>query len=270
MSDDAAALDATTDEPIIENQPEQPEQQETALHKAAELKLQQEQPQTIPDKFVVKNDDGEIDYAASSAKLAQSYSYLEKKLGSGDAPPKTADEYNVTLSEDLGIDFNDLKADPGISQFVDGAHKLGMTDAQLSYVMDQYIKAVPVDLDAMDVLKADECIASLEGDYGAGEAQEILVDAYNYVTTFAGDDAAHIMNKIGNDPIILPYLAALGEGLREDRPPSEMQTIDPVDFSTQIADLTDQIKALPVGDPRADALLSKKDALYNRQYKEAI
>ena len=52
---------------------------------------------SIPEKYQVKKEDGSIDIEASSLKLAEAYGHLEKRLGSGDAPPKTAEELLATL-----------------------------------------------------------------------------------------------------------------------------------------------------------------------------
>ena len=49
----------------------------------------------IPDKFKVTAEDGSVDYKATVAKLSESYTGLEKRVGTGDIAPKSVDEYKV-------------------------------------------------------------------------------------------------------------------------------------------------------------------------------
>jgi len=54
----------------------------------------------IPEKFRVLGADGKaLDIEASARKMAESYAHLEGRVGSGDVPPKTADDYAVTVPE---------------------------------------------------------------------------------------------------------------------------------------------------------------------------
>jgi hypothetical protein len=259
-----AAANATTDETIQHDEP-------SALRQAADLATTQpaSEAPAIPEKFQVKKEDGSLDYEASSIKMAQSYSYLEKKLGTGEAPPKSHEEYQVQFSEEVPISFDEIKADPVVGQFMEGAHKLGMTNAQVSYVLDTYMKVLPQDLEAASQLSANETIETLTTELGETRAKEVLADAYRAVTMVAGDDADYIMDNYGNDPVVLKYLAKFGEGLREDSPPLAMQTIDPAEFGSVVHDLREQLAQMPVTDPRRPAMLQKLDDLYNRQYGKA-
>ena len=49
----------------------------------------------IPEKYRTNKEDGTLDLEASSRKVAEAYKQLETRFGSGDVPPKTADEYAV-------------------------------------------------------------------------------------------------------------------------------------------------------------------------------
>ena len=53
----------------------------------------------IPEKYQVKKEDGSLDIEASSLKLAEAYGHLEKRMGSGDVPPKTAADYQIAVPE---------------------------------------------------------------------------------------------------------------------------------------------------------------------------
>lgn len=260
MSEQAAEQSTT-------EQTEQPTQ-ESALRQAATIAPAFTEQPVIPDKFQVKREDGTLDYEASSLKMAQSYTYLEKKLGTGEAPPKSPDEYQIQFSEGTPITFDELKGDQGIQDFMQGAHKLGMTNAQVNYVLDTYMQTLPQDLHAMAELDSRETVATLTQEFGAAGAQEVLADAYRAVVSVAGDDADYIMDNYGNDPIVIKFLAKYGEGLREDSPPLAMQTIDPQQFSETTHEIRQQLSEMNLQDPRRPALLAKLDELYNKQYKD--
>ena len=49
----------------------------------------------LPEKHRVLDAEGKLDEAASARKLADAYRHLEGKLGSGDVPPKSAEEYTL-------------------------------------------------------------------------------------------------------------------------------------------------------------------------------
>src|SRR5512139_3714244 len=99
-------------------------------------------PVTIPDKFLVKNDDGSGNHEASSLKLAEAYSQAEKRIGSGDVPPKTASDYAVSVPEALAGAW-DPATDPLFGSFRDKAHGLGFTQAQMDLVVSTYGEIAP-------------------------------------------------------------------------------------------------------------------------------
>jgi len=266
MTDEAAAQ-ATTDE--------QTTQEPTALQQAAQET--QAAPVTatpadkIPEKFRTLKDDGTVDLEASSAKMAESYSYLEKKLGSGDAPPKSADEYQVTFSEDTPIAFEDIKDDPVMQDFMQGAHQHGLTNAQVSYVLDQYLKVLPSDIEAHSELRANDAIATLKETTWKDDAslKAGLSDAYRAVSTVAGDDAEYLMDKYGNDPAFIRFAAMFGNGMREDSAPQAMQMIPAEQFAEASQSITQQLMEMKSNDPRRAGLLRKQEEMYAKQYGNA-
>ena len=53
---------------------------------------------SVPDKFLVKGQDGAIDHSATALKVAtEAYSNLERRLGSGEAPPASVDGYKINV-----------------------------------------------------------------------------------------------------------------------------------------------------------------------------
>ena len=91
----------------------------------------------IPDKFKVTAEDGSVDYKATVAKMNESYSYLEKKVGTGEVAPKSVDEYKLERED---FDFEEFKADESNKEFLTEAHKHGITNKQLDFLLSEYDK----------------------------------------------------------------------------------------------------------------------------------
>src|SRR5690606_14417341 len=71
----------------------------------------------LPEKHRVLAEDGTVDEAASARKLADAYRHLEARLGSGDVPPKSAEDYALQVE---GLDAEQIdafKADPMFQDF---------------------------------------------------------------------------------------------------------------------------------------------------------
>ena len=79
----------------------------------------------IPEKYRTNKEDGSLDLEASSRKVAEAYKHLETRMGSGDAPPKSADEYAVKLEGVEGFNWDEFKADEASQSFLKGAHAKG-------------------------------------------------------------------------------------------------------------------------------------------------
>ena len=91
---------------------------------------------TIPDKFKVMDEStGTVDYKATLAKMNESYTGLEKRVGTGDLPPKTEDEYT---SEREGFSFDEFKQDEGNKAFLKSAHAHGITNKQMDFLLSEY------------------------------------------------------------------------------------------------------------------------------------
>ena len=106
-------------------------------------------------------DDGSLDIDASSRKLAEAYGHLEKRVGSGDVPPKASTEYQVAVPEPLKEAFGDLNADPMFTQFRDDMHGLGLTQKQFDGVMSRYFELVPQLVQGGAALTAEETVDTL-------------------------------------------------------------------------------------------------------------
>ena len=172
---------------------------------------------TLPEKFAVKTESGELDYKASMQKLGESYGELEKRLGSGDAPPASDDDYKVEGIE--GFNFDEFKAIPENKAFIKAAHAKGMTNAQLGFVLGEYNRIIPEVVGNMVRMNADECNSTLQKEWGESAGA-------NYQAAYRAGAAAGLTQEqmddpaIGSNPTVVKLLAFYGNQLGEDRPPS--------------------------------------------------
>lgn len=185
----------------------------------------------VPEKF--KDEKGEL----KIKELAKSYVHIEKRVGSGDVPPKTAEEYKVDVRLPSGVDLTPERR----TEFLKSCHSAGMTNKQVQFVMDKYSDVLQQFTD-----DKDSTIAGLKKEWGesfdgnmdlARKAFEALVDE--------PDRAA--MLKIGNNPALIRMLARLGAELKEDSPPTG--------------------EGIGVGDVDIDVLM-KSHAYWNKQDPE--
>lgn len=177
-----------------------------------------EQPAAIPDKYIVKNEAGEVDWQASALKQAQGYQALAQRMGSGEAPPKTADEYAPELPQ--GISMDQLKSDPMFAGFLKGAHAVGLNNKQVSYLLGEFQQRVQL----MQDQAADPAIAEAELGKVWTTQQQMdrgLQGAYRGTHAFAADaeHAARLEKKFGSDPDFLRLMAKVGAELGEDTLP---------------------------------------------------
>lgn len=168
------------------------------------------QPDYFPEKYQVKKEDGSLDLEQSSRKLAESYKHLETRLGSGDIPPKTADEYAVKLEGVEGFNWDEFKADEGTQSFLNGAHAKGLTNAQVEYVIGEYMKAAPGLVEGGVQLSQQDCAATLKAAWGDEQAMTQNVRAsYRAAETFASEPG-----KLGTSPRSRPSMATTRTSLR--------------------------------------------------------
>lgn len=166
----------------------------------------------IPAKYQVKRDDGSIDEAASLAKWGDGHKNLEQRLGAGDAPPATPDDYQPALPAGLTIDA--LKTDPLYSGFLKGAHARGMSNADVSFVLETYQQRLSM------AATPEVAEAALRKDWVTDDQMaKGLGDSFKAVQAFTNGDAeraARLEKKFGNDPDFIWLTAQVGRELAED------------------------------------------------------
>lgn len=172
----------------------------------------------IQEKFLIKKEDGTVDWEKSAQKQAQSYEALEKRMGANDAPPKSAEDYVINvpdnLKEALGDDFKD---DPMLQGFLKDAHAAGMSQKQVDLAVGKYLEAIPSLAGGVQQLNADDCVAELKQEWKTdAEFKSGVESAKRAAIGFFGNDAEQIIQKYGNDPALIRGLAKIGKEMGED------------------------------------------------------
>lgn len=193
----------------------------------------------IPEKHRIMKEDGSLDLDASSRKLAEAYGSLEKRFGSGDAPPKDASEYKVAVPDALKEVFDPAK-DEGLQGFLKDAHAAGLNQAQVDMVMSKYFDMAPklaagaAQLDAKAATEELQKTWATEADF-----KRNVRNAYtgaNVAAQRAGIDINEIMNgPLGNNPQFLRLMAAIGPEFQEDQAPGAASMVSAEDIGSLMA-----------------------------------
>lgn len=191
----------------------------------------------IPEKYRVTKDDGSFDMDASSRKLADAYTSLEKRFGSGEAAPKDVGEYKITVPETLqGFD---PAADEGVQNFLKDAHAAGLNQAQLDLVMGKYFEIAPQLAQGAHHLDAAAARAELEKTWtNEADFKKNVRHAYlgaSAAAAKAGIDINEIMSgPLSNNPQFMRLMAALGPEFAEDSPPAAATMVSQDDINKLI------------------------------------
>lgn len=188
----------------------QPIEQDTALSIANNSSNET----AIPDKFKVTAEDGSVDYKATVAKMNESYSYLEKKVGTGEVAPKSVDEYKIERED---FSFDDFKADESNKAFLEEAHKHGITNKQLDFLLSEYDKRAVDLVSNNSQIDTDTTVQTLQTEWG---------DKYeaNIFNAVKAARACGITDEQINDPLIgnnvafIKMAAYFGSQINEDKP----------------------------------------------------
>lgn len=174
----------------------------------------------VPEKYQVKGEDGEIDVLATFAKVDAHRAQLEKRMGSGDIRPKTADEYKLPDTDA----FKGLQLDDALAKgFREKAHSWGLSQAQYAAVMNEWATLTPALVNAglkedreatlttlREVWKGDDFDANMRGAFSA----------VNALAEKAGMIFSEVEASIGNNAAAIRLLAALSKEMAEDKTPS--------------------------------------------------
>lgn len=219
----------------------------------------------IPEKYRVTKADGAIDIEASARKVAEAHRHLEQKLGSGDVPPNTPEEYAPKVEME-GFNWDEFKADPEMQGFLKAAHAKGITNDQLSFVLSEYLQQAPKLIGGAKQLDDKAATAELRQVWKTDvEFKQNVGLAFKAFSAFASEADQAKIDEIGNNPIVLRLLANIGKEMQEDSPVNG-GGIPEGDFNTKVADLRAELEKLPQSDPRRKQVKAEFDAIYNRRY----
>lgn len=228
----------------------------------------------IPEKYRTNKEDGSLDLEASSRKVAEAYKHLETRMGSGDAPPKTVDEYSVKLEGVEGFNWDEFKADENSRSFLKGAHAKGLTNDQVSFVIGEYLKAAPGLIQGDAAITQQDCAAALKAVWGDDQTMQTNLKAsYSAAQAFASEEGKpgsfqSLMAKYGNDPDFIAFTANIGKELREDSQISGGTAISDGDFDVKSAELRKQLQELPAHDPRRKGVQEQLNSMYDARFNK--
>ena len=195
---------------MTDNLEQQPIEQDTALSTVNNSSIET----AIPDKFKVTAEDGSVDYKATVAKMNESYSYLEKKVGTGEVAPKSVDEYKLERED---FDFEEFKADESNKEFLSEAHKHGITNKQLDFLLSEYDKRAVNLVSNSSQIDTDTTVQTLQSDWG----DKYEANIFNAVKAAraCGITDEQINNPlIGNNVAFIKMAAYFGSQMTEDKP----------------------------------------------------
>lgn len=209
-----------------------------------------------------------LDVDATARKVADAYRHAEKRIGSGDVPPDSADKYTLNVPESLKdrISAEDLTKSEDVKTFVGKMHAAGMTQAQVDLTIGELLERGIKLREAQPVMDAAECTATLRQVDGWKTDQEYkqqMGRAFVAARTYAGDQAEldAFLAKHGNDPMVARMLAKIGAELAEDTQASP-------EASAQLQENLDSLMADPAylndRDPKHASILNKVTALTER------
>lgn len=226
-----------------------------------------ETPTVVPDKFVVKGADGQIDHAATALKIASSYAGLEKRQGSGDVRPDTVDGYKVNVPDTLKdkVTAEALAKNESFKTFLGSMHAAGASQKVLDVAISEFLTGVTPD----PAMQMAECVSTLRGIDGWRTSEEYEKQrglAHNATRSFADkagvklDDI--VSSGLANNPLFMRIMAAIGPEIAEDRGASpEAQAQIQGNLDTLMADPA----YLNANHPKHATLMAQVEALTKQQ-----
>lgn len=174
----------------------------------------------IPEKHRVMGADGTtLDLEASARKVAEAYGHAEKRIGSGDVPPKTADEYKINVPEAMAEKYkaDDLAKDQMLKEFMGKAHAAGLTQKQVDMTIGEYLSRAEAMAGNVSQLDFNDCTKALKDTWKTQEEYDKnLGAAFRAGKAYGGDDFDAILQAYGNDPRVVRMLAKVGAEMKED------------------------------------------------------
>lgn len=168
----------------------------------------------MPDKFKVAKEDGSIDLEASAKKMGESLSHLEKRMGSGEVPPKEAGEYKVNIPDAWKEAFPDTSET--MDSFRKDALAQGLTQKQFDFFIGKYIEEAPKLIGGAAQLSKDEAMADLRTSWPTeAEYKTQSAHAQTALQTFLDPKDADKAESLTSNPAMVRILAKIGSEMKE-------------------------------------------------------
>lgn len=180
-------------------------------------------PSIIPEKYWDPEKKAlRVDAKGVPIGLAKGYADLEKRLGSGELPPATPEDYKAepvlaAVKEKLKIE---PKLDPELTKtFAKEAHAAGLTQKQYEWVMTKYFEQIPALASRVFENSFAEAQKELQAVWASEtEMQANVSRAYRAFMAYAPEKyrTQEAMDRVGNNPLVIQILAAIGKDMGED------------------------------------------------------
>ncbi len=222
----------------------------------------------LPAKHRVVGEGGALDLEASARKVAEAYQHAERRIGSGDIPPKEASGYKVNVPEAVAdkVKAEDIQNAETFKGFMEKAHAAGLTQKQFDVVVGDFIERSLALQAGIRQMSEQEATAELRKTWKTdAEFQEGVQRAFKAGKAYAGEDFDSILNDYGNDPRIVRLLANVGRELSEDSPAPAGST-QGVSAQAELEQLTKSKAYMDANHPDHTMTKTKVDAIFQRLY----
>jgi hypothetical protein len=153
-----------------------------------------------------------LDVEASAKKMAESYGGLEKRVGSGDLPPKESKDYTVTVPDAFKEGWTE---DERFQGFRAEAHKLGLNQAQFDFFVGKYFDIVPELVKGAQIGTSEDAVAALRADPEWKTDEQFKAQANLAHKAFGAYFDKELWNLVDGNPAILKGLAKIGAEMQE-------------------------------------------------------
>ena len=177
--------------------------------------------------------------------------------------PESADGYEVNID---GFDFNEFKGIEENKAFLDEAHKAGLSNEQLGFVLGKYNEIIPQLMEANAHLDNESCIQTMteawgndtQANFGFAKAAADNAIANGILTAEEVNSP-----EFGNNPLVLKMAAYFGQQLGEDTPPKNTHQSG----GTDVQSLMSSEAYLNDKHPDHNKVYAQVQNWYQKQYK---
>lgn len=222
----------------------------------------------IPEKYRVKAADGQPDLGASALKLAEAYGHAERRIGTGDVPPKTADEYKAVVPEALAgkVDAAALEASDDFKAFKTSMHAAGLTQKQMDAVTGELLARSLKLQESVQGPTLEQAAAELRKTWrGDAEFSQATTRMDKAWSAFATDGDQEQIAEALKIPAVARLLAKVGAEMEEDTP-IQAGTPAAKTWDEQVTALRSNPALMDRSHPQHKQLQEQMTALYNSRY----